>query len=100
MSGNRPFKLNGQGQSGNASTAGDNSRPRYHAAQTNEHAVKEGETLIEAGQEAMQPDMELDTTTPDEVGQPHGEDHPQRPAYRAANPWPESKPVAHKPFKL
>ena len=99
MAGGKPFKLNGDA-AGNASAAGANGRPRFSIAETNKHAVDEGETLIEAGQENMQPDMEIDSTRPAEAGQPHGEGHPQRPAFPVANPWPAAKPVAHKPFKV
>jgi hypothetical protein len=97
MAGPRPFKLH-DAPDGRPAPVAD--RPRFNPAKTNEHAREEGETLVEAGQENMQPDFELDSSVPEEAGQPHGEGHVQRPAYKAANPWPASKPVAHKPFKV
>lgn len=75
-------------------------RPRHNPAETVKHANEEGETLVEAGQESMMPDYEVNSATPHEAGQSHGEGHPQRPTYERANPWPAAKPVTHKPYKF
>jgi hypothetical protein len=75
-------------------------RPRHNAAETAKHAQSEGETLVEAAAESMVPDYEVSSAVPHEAGQSHGEGHPQRPTYERSNPWPEAKPVAHKPFKI
>jgi hypothetical protein len=75
-------------------------RPVFNQAETAKHAAEEGETLFEAGVENQQPDYDIGSATPVEAGQNHGENHAQRPTYKPAIPWPESKPVAHKPFKI
>lgn len=96
-----PMKLRTPGDGTPAKVA---PRPNFNAAKSAKHAADEGETLVEAGQENMQPDYELDSSTPEEAG--HGEDHPQRPTYARANPWPATdvpklgEAVKHKPFKF
>lgn len=89
MAGSKPFKLGGAGKPAKVAD-----RPRYNQAETNKKAVGD-KTLVEAGQEEMQPDMELDSTAAEE-----GELDGERPCHKVANPWPAAKPVSHKPFKL
>jgi len=90
-----PFKI-AQPAPRNPGSEGQAQRRPYNPAKTAKHAMTEGETLVEAGQENMQPDGDVGDATPDEAGQEHCE----RPVYPAANPWPAAKAVAHKPFKL
>ena len=75
-------------------------RVPHSPAKTAKHAAAEGETLLEAAVEEAPPVGDVGSNTPQEAGNEHGEGHVQRPVYPAANPWPEAKPVAHKPFKL
>ena len=75
-------------------------RPSHNDAETVKHAQAEGETLVEAGQESMMPDYEVDSATPKEAGQGRGEGHPQRPTFERSNPWPPAEAVKHVPFKF
>ena len=96
----KPFKVGAQPARTNPGESGQAQRKPYSPAKTAQHAQDEGESLFEAAVENMQPDGDVASTTPKDAGQKHGEDHPQRPAFPTANPWPEAEAVPKKPFKL
>lgn len=89
----KPFKVGAQPARKNP---GDQAqRVATNPATTAKKAQDNGETLLETAAGEMTPDFDVESNTPEE-----GKGDGARPTYPTANPWPEAKPVAHKPFKL
>jgi hypothetical protein len=89
----RPFKVS-EPTARNISDPG--ARPRHNPAATNAHAVKQGETLMEAAAELEPPDHEVGGV--DDSGSEDGE----RPTHKPNLPWPDAgvgKAVTKQPWK-
>lgn len=64
-----------------------------------QHAYDEGETIDEAATELKAPDHTVGSLESYDVSSSVVENHPQRPVYPEANPYPPITPVK-RPFKL